>query len=398
MHRHLSRLVMLACLLLGLVAAIPISAAESIRVLLSMGASQVVVTAPSGIVAALDQQELSFPTGVTIVPAHGGLQLDDRWLPAQRLSLRGHDEDLSVLISEPPGGVANGLPRVSTGENAKSSTPLALPGRLDLVVRGDTVQVINELDLEMYVAGVVPWEMNAAWHPDALKAQAVAARTYALYQQRANAGRDYDVVAGTQDQVYGGRHQDPRVQEVVSATRGLVLMYASAPILAAFSSTAAGQTEDAMVVWAKDLPYLKGVDCPFDAGSPYYSWRASFTLEDLEAGLRRQGISVGTIATLAPLSHSRAGRVARLRILHSGGELILRGEELRRAVGYTLVPSTLFEFEALGREVVLTGRGAGHAVGLCQWGAKELAGLGYPFSTILQYYFPGTDLVDLRSR
>jgi stage II sporulation protein D len=103
-------------------------------------------------------------------------------------------------------------------------------------------------------------------------------------------------------------------------------------------------------------------------------------------------VAVGTIATLAPLTYSRAGRVATLRILHSKGELILRGEELRKAVGYTVIPSTQFTIESIGPEVVLAGYGAGHAVGLCQWGAKELAELGYSFSTILRYYYPGTEL------
>lgn len=98
---------------------------------------------------------------------------------------------------------------------------------------------------------------------------------------------------------------------------------------------------------------------------------------------------------MAPISFSRGGRVAKLRILHSGGELILRGEELRKAVGYTIIPSTQFAIESMGRDVVLSGYGAGHAVGMCQWGAKELAELGYHFSTILQYYYPGTEVQNM---
>lgn len=147
-----------------------------------------------------------------------------------------------------------------------------------------------------------------------------------------------------------------------------------------------------MVVWSKDLPYLKGVECPFDVESPYYQWKASFRVTTLERNLRHQGFSVGTIATMTPVSFSRAGRVAKLRILHSKGELIVRGEDLRKAVGYTVVPSTQFTIESIGQDVVLAGYGAGHAVGLCQWGAKELAELGYSFSSILRYYYPGTEL------
>jgi stage II sporulation protein D len=213
-----------------------------------------------------------------------------------------------------------------------------------------------------------------------------------------NTDREYDLVASVQDQVYRGRHGvDARVERAVDATRGMILTYNNAPILAAFSSTAAGPTEDAMNVWAKDLPYLKGVDCPFDANSPYYGWRAKFTLEELERSLRADGVPVGTVATLTPYTYSRAGRVDKIRILHSEGELMIRGQDLRRIVGYSVIPSTQFEVEAIGRDVVLTGRGAGHAVGLCQWGAKELAEQGYPFLTILKYYFPGTQLRHVRS-
>jgi stage II sporulation protein D len=103
---------------------------------------------------------------------------------------------------------------------------------------------------------------------------------------------------------------------------------------------------------------------------------------------------VGTIATITPYSHSRAGRVATVRIVDSNGELILRGEDLRKAVGYTVIPSTQFAVEFIGQDVVISGYGAGHAVGLCQWGAKELAELGYSFSSILGYYYPGTELRD----
>jgi stage II sporulation protein D len=147
-----------------------------------------------------------------------------------------------------------------------------------------------------------------------------------------------------------------------------------------------------MNVWQKDLPYLKGVDCPFDASSPYYEWRNAFSVERLEATLRQEGYRVGTIASLTPFWYSRAGRVMRVRILHSGGELILRGQDLRRIIGYSVVPSTLFQVDTFGRDIVLSGRGNGHAVGLCQWGAKELAERGYPYAAILNYYFPGTDL------
>ena len=82
-----------------------------------------------------------------------------------------------------------------------------------------------------------------------------------------------------------------------------------------------------------------------------------------------------------------------MRIIHSKGELIIRGQDLRRILGYSKIRSTQFHIESIGREVVFTGKGSGHAVGLCQWGAKEMAELGYRYQSILEYYYPGTDLL-----
>lgn len=288
----------------------------------------------------------------------------------------------------------NGLTLVVGKEGGAPGAPLPISGSVRVSRKGHAISVVNQVDLEEYVKGVVPSEVSSAWHPEMLKVQAVAARTYALYNKMLSAARDYDVMATIQDQVYRGRTGvDHRVEEAVESTRGIVVTHLQAPIYAAFSSTAAGPTEDAVNVWAnKDLPYLKGVECPFDLESPYYQWKASVKIEQLEKNLRHQGFTVGTIATITPIAYSRAGRVARLRILHSGGETLLRGEDLRKAAGYTVIPSTQFEVESIGAEVVFAGYGAGHAVGLCQWGAKELAELGYSYNSILQYYYPGTEL------
>ncbi|TAJ35120.1 MAG: SpoIID/LytB domain-containing protein [Nitrospirae bacterium] len=378
------RLVSVVCGMVGaVILAAPVQAADPIRVLLMQDVRQVVLSADRGLVVRSsggEERLVASPLVVTVGSngsGWGGVLVsgaNGRTFTADSVTVKGQEEDLTVVAD---------------------ANSLVVGGTLQVMAKEKGLAVLNAVDLEEYVKGVVPSEMHSGWHPEALKVQAVVARTYVLYQRLAARSRGYDVVAGTQDQVYRGRHGlDQRVQQAVEATRGLVLAYGGAPILAAFSSTAAGPTEDAMNVWSKDLPYLKGVECPFDKNSPYYQWRAEFKLQDLESNLKRQGIAVGSIASLTPFAYSAAGRVAKLRLLHAQGELILRGEDLRRLVGYAVIPSTQFEVEAVGQTVVLTGRGAGHAVGLCQWGAKEMAGLGYPFATILRYYFPGTDLKD----
>lgn len=369
--------------------AAPAEAAQSIRVLLASDVQRLELRADQTIWVTDDQDRAHFSRSSLRIEVRGqALLLNGSRMASDHLTLRAGDHDLKLLLPRPAGSGHGATARLYDERSA-----LQVSGSIQLVRRGKGVLVINQVDLEEYVKGVVPAEVNSAWHPEMLKVQAIAARTYALYQHMLSASRDYDVAATIQDQVYRGRRgMDARVVAAVESTRGLVVTHLGAPIYAAFSSTAAGITEDAVIVWSKDLPYLKGVECPFDLESPYYQWKASFTVEKLEQSLRKQGFPVGAIATMTPLTYSRAGRVATLRILHSKGELILRGEELRKAVGYTVVPSTQFTIDSMGREVVLSGYGAGHAVGLCQWGAKELAELGYSFSSILRYYYPGTEL------
>ncbi len=367
-------------------------ATVAIRVLLSADVPRLDIRADSPLwVTDAKGRGQALRAPVQVAAAGTGFLLNGVRMQTEQLTLHGGEQGLTLTfprLARKPNGAT-----MSSGD---SGTEISVSGLVHLVRRGKGFSVMNRVDLEEYVKGVVPAEVSSTWHPEMLKAQAVAARTYALYQQMLSATREYDVVATVQDQVYRGKQGiDVGILRAVEDTRGLVVTYQDAPIYAAFSSTAAGLTEDAMNVWSKDYPYLKGVECPFDLASPYYQWKSSFKIDTLEQNLRQQGFSVGTIATMTPLSFSRGGRVATLRVLHSGGELILRGEELRKAVGYTIIPSTQFAIESIGRDVVLSGFGAGHAVGMCQWGAKELAELGYSFSTILRYYYPGTELQNM---
>ncbi|MBS0151888.1 MAG: SpoIID/LytB domain-containing protein [Nitrospira sp.] len=363
-------------------------AGPPIRVLLASDVQQLEISSDQTLWVTDEQnQAWSYGSVLKIKVRGHALILNGKPVVTDQLTLRAGNHDLTIRL--------NGNGKRTTVQARDENDALRVSGVVQLVRRGKSRLLVNRVDLEEYVKGVVPAEVNSTWHPEMLKVQAVATRTYALYQRMLNSTRDYDVVAGIQDQVYRGRQGiDARVTAAVESTKGMVVTYQGAPIYAAFSSTAAGVTEDAMTVWSKDLPYLKGVECPFDIESPYYQWSASVKIETLEKNLRQQGFSVGRISEVAPQSYSRAGRVATLKIVHSNGELVIRGEDLRKAVGYTIVPSTQFTVQSIGQELVLSGYGAGHAVGLCQWGAKELAELGYSFSSILSYYYPGTELRD----
>jgi stage II sporulation protein D len=352
------------------------SRAELIRVALLQQVESLTLASPQGLIITTNgDEEYSNGRSVTIfVGSNGsGLMVDGRRIRAERVELRGRNGEI----------ILNGM---------------TLPGRVIVRRQSNRLLVVNELDIEEYLKGVVPVEMNPAWHLEALKVQAIAARTYAIYQMRQGGKKDFDILASTKDQVYRGRNDvHPTVLRAVEQTRNLILTYGGLPIFAAYSSTAAGTTEDAMYVWSMDLPYLKGVECPFDMDSPHYQWRTDVALPHLERRLREEGFPVGIIASIDPAAFSRSGRVAQVRILHSDGELFLRGEDLRRIVGYTVLSSTMFDFEVAGLRIQFTGHGAGHGVGLCQWGAKVLAERGYSAETILDYYYPGTEIRTLTS-
>ena len=347
---------------------------ETIRIAILQNAESATVVSSAGLIVQAPNDTVDATGQIIMEAGPSGLTVDGQLLRSNRLEVRGRDGELTI----------NGL---------------TVGGRVIVKRQNGKLLAINEVPLEDYVKGVVPSEMSAAWHPEALKVQAIATRTYALYKMRQNARKDFDVLASIKDQVYlyRGRASAGAAARAVDDTRDLVLAYRDEPILAVFSSTAAGQTEDAWNVWAVDMPYLKGVECPFDLNSPWYQWRTDIALPMLEQRLRDEGFPVGIIASLAPATYTKAGRVIQVRILHSGGELYVKGDDLRRVLGYTVLPSTQFDFDIVGMQVQFAGRGNGHGVGLCQWGAKELAERGYSAETILRYYYPGADIRDLNS-
>ena len=352
-----------------------------VKVALSLNASQVVFSSSRSLSISLPGgKRFSLPSAASVFPAENGFLINRQRIEARWVLLHDHGQNLKLTVYD---GSAGNPPR-----------QWEVRGDVTLSLQGKNLLVVNHVNIEKYVAGVVSSEISPEWHEEALKAQAVAARTYVLHKQLLSEQSLYDVVASVQDQVYAGAKQvNGSVQQAVHDTRGQVLTYDQRPIFAAYSSTAAGPTEDAFNVWDKDLPYLKGVECPFDEGSPRYQWETAIPFEDFEQSLRNEGLVVGAMATLAPYTFTRSGRVNEVRILHSKGELIVRGQDLRRILGYSKIRSTQFQIAGIGQEVVFTGKGAGHAVGLCQWGAKEMAELGYRYESILQYYYPGTDLL-----
>ena len=359
--------------------AIRLGLTDSASILSVSSSSPFILKLPSG-------KRFRISDRVTIQSQGEELILNNRAVSVSTVSVQGGDGVFHVKVLD---SASHALVK-----NAKQEWTVR--GPLDIQSVSSGLAVINRIHLETYVAGVVSGEVSPKWPIEALKAQAVAARTYVLYKQVENQLQPFDVFASVQDQVYHGHapRQDS-VLQAVADTKGQVVTYDRRPIYAAYSSTAAGPTEDALFVWALDLPYLKGVDCPFDDQAPRYDWQTAFTFEYLEHQLRQEGYEVGTVATLTPYTFTPSGRVDRVRLLHSRGEIILRGQDLRRIVGYSKIFSTNFSIKSVGAEVEVVGHGAGHAVGMCQWGMREMAELGYDYQSILRHYYPGTTLLPL---
>jgi stage II sporulation protein D len=225
---------------------------------------------------------------------------------------------------------------------------------------------------------------------EALKAQAVASRTYALRQKRNAGRRPYHVLATVDSQVYlGVRGERPRALRALEATRGEVLLYRGEPIQAFYHASCGGRTEDAAELWGIDAPYLRGVDCDCQEISSYGAWERRFGIRDVLQALRREGYRLNAIDGVAAGGISAGGRVMDVRFRQARSMLSVPAESLRAALGPSRVPSIFFEPELDGSEVVFSGRGLGHGVGLCQWGAKEMAGRGHDYRAILARYYPG---------
>ncbi len=266
-------------------------------------------------------------------------------------------------------------------------------GILELRRGGGRLVVINEVPLEEYLYGVLPMEVDPRWPEEALKAQAVAARTLAVHSLNRFAAEGYDVRATTDTQVYGGAGvEDPRTSAAVEATRGQVVVYGGRPIFAAFHSDSGGHTESSEYVWGGRYPYLRGVPDPYSAGSPAHHWVVRLDAASLEELLRRAGYGVAGIAEVQVAEVTPSGRAGTVRIRGAHGTLVVRGTDLRAAVGVGVLRSTLFTVRGGDGVFEFAGRGSGHGVGLSQWGARGLAAAGRSYREILTYYYTGVEV------
>lgn len=329
-----------------------------------------------------------------------------------------------------------------------SVRPLTWVGQPGHVYRGQfelacgqsgEMRLINILDLEDYVAGVVPYEIGAGAPFEALKAQAVVARTEALALSGRHGDEPFDVCSSTHCQVYGGATAELDRQDVrraVESTRGEALFWSGKPAPGAkYHACCGGVTESAGALWQFDVPYMVGVDCgalgpeaatrgaaairdeealraiiatpntgDFCYGSNGYRWKVEYTAGQLAAVLApvigRFEHPESRVVQVAVVERTPRGSAVRVRVTTTEGEYVIAGEyAIRSALGGTVtIKSGVFVVDAEGdppSTFVFSGAGYGHGVGMCQYGARGMARAGYNYRAILEHYYPGTTVENI---
>ncbi len=265
---------------------------------------------------------------------------------------------------------------------------------------GQTLTVVEEADVEQYLEGILPHEMNPDWPLEALKAQAVVARTFTY----ANLGKfrkdGFDLTADTRSQVYKGMTGvNENVRSAVRQTRGEVLGWKGKLLPVYYHACCGGATTDAGAAWGgaqKSPKPLRGVRDPWCAASPHMSWTAYFSWADLTAAISERRMLTGPLKSLRIGARDAAGYV-RTFLVRSGREsVVVNAAQLRGALGAGEMRSVRIRSAAARRRgVEFAGGGSGHGVGLCQWGSRLQAEKGRGYEKILSFYFPGSDLSEV---
>lgn len=269
-------------------------------------------------------------------------------------------------------------------------------GKIEISLQLSSLLVVNVLNLEDYLPGVLVGEMPSSFPEEALKSQAVAARCYTLCSLRKHAGAGFNVCDSVHCQVFDGcLRETPKVMRAVVATKGQVLTYKGKIASVMYHGDCGGATQDYSDIYEKgSYPYLCGIVEP--AGVPYSTWEKSYRPADLAAKLVAAGINdADGLEKVTITKTSASGRALEVGITGAKVSVMVSGSRLRMILGASTMKSTLFTIETAADGVItFKGKGHGHGIGMCQVGAKGLAAapFNYTYAQILSHYFPGTKL------
>ena len=370
--------------LFSVIAVLPIQAMASwqpeIMIGLSQGVSEVRLAATNG---GLHVYEA--PDKEPVLEISQGKELDIRILQDQLL-LNGQTIKADRLIIQPD----------TTGFIMVNGAPYR--GYITLLKKNG-LTVINNIQVEDYLYGVVPKEMPSNWPAEALCAQSVAARTFALKNRKRHSEEGVDLCNTSHCQVYEGMSAEMQsTTAAVNSTRGEVLFYKGAIIDALFHTDSGGMTEFSEHVWGSTVPYLRAVK---ELRTQTQPWSRTVSMASFVQKIEAGGKNLGMLKEirLSPLTvgkgstdRTSSGRVRAAEFVGTKGRISLSGNDLRSMFS---LPSTLFDIRAGRTEVVFNGYGSGHGLGLSQWGTKALADSGKGYKDILLYYYSDVTLEKL---
>ena len=351
------------------------------------------------------------PFKVAVAPAQisAQLQLDEGslWLDSpqgkthlgdfrnQELVINMSPQGMLLTINERTLGPFQGTLSIDSNNDISKVNGRAYRGDMELIVNPanpKTFHVLNNVLLEDYLKSVVPSESPASWPEESLKAQAMAARTYAVSNWQKRSAQGYDLNADTSDQMYKGiSSEHSRTNQAVQSTDGKILAYQGKPITALFFSTSGGHTDSSLEVWGVDLPYIQAVP-DFDQASSRYRWSKTKGQSEIQAAVKKLGLNLGEIQNIEVLSKTKHGRVKTLSISGSLGSAEVNGNKFRFAAR---LYSTLWTVSSEGQGFKFDGGGWGHGLGMSQWGARQMAEDGKGADEIVKHYYTGIEIVSL---
>lgn len=305
--------------------------------------------------------------------------------------------DLSASVSN---GLLllNGVPmQTNTAEIAPSDSftyqKKNYRGIARILMKDGRLLLVNQLDLESYLYGVLPLEVSPSWDEEALKAQAVVSRTYALYEvmNARKTSKPYDLFDDTRSQVYQGLSvENPVTTRAVETTLGEVVQYHGRVIKAYFHAASGGMTESALEAFGADSPYLKPVDSPYGGEVyPEYRWILTMPLTKVQDLFKLESPIVGVSVT----QRTASKRIKQISFTDSdSNRLEISGSDFRTLIGSTRMKSTRANLRITNDQLEISGQGYGHGVGLGQWDALGMAKHGMRYRNVVLFFYPGTKI------
>lgn len=268
-------------------------------------------------------------------------------------------------------------------------------GAFLITQKQNQISLINNVELEEYVFGVLRTESWPGWPLEVHKVCAIACRSYAIATaMRAHkSNRIYHIKNTNEHQTYAGSHTNKVLQQAVDETRGVFISYNNQPIFAMYDICCGGIIPAHMEnMNFQQTPYLaRQYPCSYCKICKPYSWETTCSLADFEKLVNKSVQTVKNVKSITVTKKDKAGLVREVTLKNKGAPLSLSGQKM-----YSLmkeIKSLCFQTQNKGKQVVIKGRGFGHHLGLCQWGAREMVRNGWSHKRILKFYYPGTDFM-----